>query len=330
MKNFLLPLLATVVLTLATVSIVRSQPQRQVTEPPTLPPHSVYPDRVAAVGLVEPSSENISLSAPIPGVVDRVRVKVGQEVKVGEPLVTLDTRALEAARSERQAELSARKAGVAVAEAKAARARAFQAEAQRTLRFAESLGDSGGLSAEETTRRRSAVETATADVQAAEAEILSAQAAVKVVEAGLASVETDLARSTILAPIQGRILQLRIRPGEYAAAGAATPWLILGNVSPLHVRVDVDENEAWRVKPEAPAMAQVRGNARLSVRLEFVRFEPYVVPKVSLTGSSQERVDTRVLQLIYRVTPTDLPLFVGQQMDVYIGASGLQTARVSP
>lgn len=329
MKNLVLPAVATVVLTLATVSIVRSQPQRQSTEPPTLPPHSVYADRVAAVGLVEPSSENISLSAPIPGVVDRVMVKVGQEVKVGDPLVALDTRALEAARLERQAELAAKKAAVTVAEARAIRARAFQAEAQRNLRFAESLGDSGGLSAEETTRRRSAVETATADVQAADAEVQSANAAVRVVEAALKSVETDLARSIILAPIQGRVLQLRIRPGEYAAAGSTTPWLILGNVSPLHVRVDVDENEAWRVKPEAPATAQVRGNARLSARLEFVRFEPYVVPKVSLTGSSQERVDTRVLQLIYRVAPTDIPLFVGQQMDVYIEAAGLRTAQLS-
>ena len=37
----------------------------------------------------------------------------------------------------------------------------------------------------------------------------------------------------------------------------ATPLLLLGNVEPLHVRVDVDENDAWRVRPEAPAVAFV-------------------------------------------------------------------------
>jgi hypothetical protein len=52
-----------------------------------------------------------------------------------------------------------------------------------------------------------------------------------------------------------------------------------------------------------------------------VRFEPFVVPKKSLTGDSTERVDTRVLQVIYRIEDNKLPLFVGQQMDVFIDAS---------
>jgi HlyD family secretion protein len=49
-----------------------------------------------------------------------------------------------------------------------------------------------------------------------------------------------------------------------------------------------------------------------------VRVEPYVTPKTSLTGSSTERVDTRVLQVIYSFPPHALPAFVGQQLDVFI------------
>ena len=49
-----------------------------------------------------------------------------------------------------------------------------------------------------------------------------------------------------------------------------------------------------------------------------MRFEPYIVPKKSLTGDSIERVDTRVLQVIYSIEQTNLPIFAGQQMDVYI------------
>lgn len=60
--------------------------------------------------------------------------------------------------------------------------------------------------------------------------------------------------------------------------------------------------------------------------LVFVRIEPFVVPKKSLTGDSTERVDTRVLQIIYRVEGDMLPLFVGQQMDVFIDGSDLKTA----
>jgi len=87
------------------------------------------------------------------------------------------------------------------------------------------------------------------------------------------------------------------------------------------VRVDVDESEAWRVREGAHAIGHVRGNADLKTPLQFVRFEPFVVPKQSLTGDSTERVDTRVLQVIYRVEREDVRLFVGQQLDVFIDAA---------
>src|SRR5207249_3380890 len=101
--------------------------------------------------------------------------------------------------------------------------------------------------------------------------------------------------------------------------------ILLGRLKPLHIRVDVDEHEAWRVYPDAKAAAAVRGNANLKAPLTFVRFEPFVVPKKSLTGDSTERVDTRVLQVIYRVEGDALPLFVGQQMDVFIEAPVVQS-----
>jgi predicted lipoprotein len=96
------------------------------------------------------------------------------------------------------------------------------------------------------------------------------------------------------------------------------PYLLLGNISPLHIRVDVDEHEAWRVQPNTAAEASVRGNAALRASLRFVRFEPYVIPKASLTGAATERVDTRVLQIIYELDSSSLRLFPGQQMDVFI------------
>ena len=87
------------------------------------------------------------------------------------------------------------------------------------------------------------------------------------------------------------------------------------------VRVDVDEHEGWKISPSAAAEGHLRGNSRLTVPLRFIRVEPLVIPKRSLTGDSTERVDTRVLQILYAVDSTpNLPLFVGQQLDVFIAA----------
>jgi hypothetical protein len=96
--------------------------------------------------------------------------------------------------------------------------------------------------------------------------------------------------------------------------------MLLGNVDRLHVRVDVDENDAWRIRTDAPAVAFVRGNRELHTPLQFERIEPYIVPKRSLTGESTERVDTRVLQVLYSFERGALPVYVGQQMDVFIEA----------
>jgi len=54
--------------------------------------------------------------------------------------------------------------------------------------------------------------------------------------------------------------------------------------------------------------------------LRFVRVEPFVVPKKSLTGESTERVDTRVLQVIYAIEPGSANVYVGQQLDAFIQA----------
>jgi len=123
----------------------------------------------------------------------------------------------------------------------------------------------------------------------------------------------------VRSPINGTVLKVNVRAGECAAAGALTERLIaLGNIKPLYVRVAVEEPEAARVHCSAPGVATPRGHASVRSPLKFVRFEPLVVPKRALTGDSAERVDTRVLQVLYKIERSDGRFFVGQQMDVFI------------
>jgi hypothetical protein len=65
----------------------------------------------------------------------------------------------------------------------------------------------------------------------------------------------------------------------------------------------------------------LKGDPSVAFPLEFVRVEPYIIPKVSLTGAGTERVDTRVLQVIFSLErPENPPIYVGQQVDVFIDA----------
>jgi HlyD family secretion protein len=65
-------------------------------------------------------------------------------------------------------------------------------------------------------------------------------------------------------------------------------------------------------------VAAIKGNPQIRFPLTYVKTEPYVVPKKSLTGANTERVDTRVLQMIYAFHPANKPVYVGQQVEVFI------------
>jgi multidrug efflux pump subunit AcrA (membrane-fusion protein) len=308
MKRLILPAIGVLATIWAAYSVVRTQPHRVSTDPPTPPPVSDFRETVAAVGLIEASTENIWVGTPLAGVVERVFVTAGRTVRSGEPLFELDTRQF-------RADLAVRQQAVLVARARVRVAEARVNDLRQQFDFAEQVKDRRAISAEDLTRRRSAVDTARAELDEAQSEVDAAEAQVQ-------SVQVDLERSTVRAPLAAEVLQVKVRVGEFApAAATANPLILLGRSKPLHVRVDVDENEAWRVREGARAVGHVRGDADVKSPLRFVRFEPFVVPKQSLTGGSTERVDTRVLQVIYRVERDDVPLFVGQQLDVFIDAA---------
>ena len=213
------------------------------------------------------------------------------------------------------------------------------ADAKNSLSMREGISDKRAISEEQVRNSRFAVQGAEARLREAKAnldllkagawapEIAVAEAEVKNAEAQVLAVETELDRLIVKAPVDGRVLQVKIRVGEFAQAGPlSTPLMVVGSVDTLYVRVDVDEHDAWRISDGAPAEAFVRGNSSIKTGLSFVRFEPYVVPKRSLTGDSTERVDTRVLQVIYSLDPKTIPIYVGQQVDVFIkGAPGVAT-----
>jgi multidrug resistance efflux pump len=268
------------------------------------PAKSPFANNISGAGLVEPSTQNIAVSAALSGVVTRVHVQAGQQVAAQAPLFTLDERPLRAERDSRQA-------AVQVAEARVAEAEAGWHDARAQHEKVQGIADPRAVSREEATRRETAA-------RAAESRLKSTRAALNQAGAQLRQTEVDLERLTVRAPVAGEILQLNVRPGEYLASGAQPAPVVMGDTRVLHVRVDIDESEAWRFKPGTKAVASLRGNADIRVPVNYVRTEPYVLPKKSLTGSSLERVDTRVLQILFAFERGELPIFVGQQMDVFV------------
>lgn len=293
------------------VLMARVMQQIHATETPVIPPPPVAPpvkpfdDPIAGTGILEALSENVSIGVPVPGLVAEVMVKVSDVVKQGQPIMKIDDREL-------MAQLITQRANVAVSKATVELKQANLAKVQDMLDRMNSIDDKRAISMDDLKNRTNDVLVAKADVEAARAQHLAAEAAVK-------STETLLERLTIRAPRDGSILQVNIRAGEYASTQPKAAPIVLGDLEKLQVRCDIDEQNAVKVRSGMAAIAFIKGDSDRAIDLTFVRIEPYVIPKVSLTGSSTERVDTRVLQVIYSLKrPEDLPLYVGQQVDVFI------------
>jgi len=290
-RFLILPLLAIIGIVFVIRTVIIGSVPQPVAAPLVTPPQSPFPRFVAGSGIIEASSENIAIASPLAGVIRDVYVKAGSRVSQNQALFALDDRDIRAEIDVRQAQVT--------------KAKALLEDAQTQLAIYKSVNDTRAIMRGELLKRESAVTVAQAGLTEAEALLSAAQ--------------TTHERMTIRAPIDGEILQNKARVGEFAPAQVmTTPLMVLGSVTPLAVRVDIDENDAWRVHPGGRASANLRGNTSIQFPLSFVRFEPYVVPKRSLTGESFERVDTRVLQIIYSFEKGDLPLYVGQLVDVYI------------
>ncbi|TRW92917.1 efflux RND transporter periplasmic adaptor subunit [Candidatus Methylobacter oryzae] len=315
--KYTLPILAAAGFLFAAYTVVTSNKPTPVA-PAVAPPASApFKSFIAGAGIVEPKSQNIAIGTPLSGIVKTVTVKVGDKVKAGATLFFLDDR-------DTRAELAVKLADLAKARAGVGEAVASLKDTQSLNDLAEAITDRRAISSEELLRRRNALLINTTKLD-------SAKALVQQAEAALAATQTTQARLTVQAPVAGEVLQINIRPGEFAQAGALnTPLLVLGNMDQLHVRVDIDENDAWRFDKNSKAVAYLRGNRDFKTELVPAYVEPYVVPKKSLTGDSTEQVDTRVLQALYSFDRSQLPVYVGQQMDVFIEAKDTTAKGGSP
>lgn len=322
----ILPVIALLGLVLAIYFIVTGLPDRALSEPGDEPPRApeelANQARVAGAGIVEPSSEVIDIGTAVPGLVTQVMVEPGDYVTKGQPLFQVDPRAIRARIREADAAIAEARAAIAQARAGLAEARAAEATAERQLALYRNVGDPAAVSRAEVVAAEGAVEAARSRRELARSQLAAAEARLNSARALRGSATTELGRLVVRAPITGEILAVDIRPGEYVSTtGGTSSFIRMGQTRPLHVRIDVDEAEAARVALGELATVSPRGASEVQVKARFVRAEPQIVPKRSLTNSAAERVDVRVLQLIYALpqsASTDTSFRVGQQVDAYI------------
>jgi HlyD family secretion protein len=332
--------------------------ERKAQPPVFKPVSSPYESAIYANGIIEsdqPSGSNINIYPEISGPVIQVLVHEGQLVSAGTPLLAIDDSVQKAITAELglQAEASLallnelkaqpRKETLAIAEAQVglAEANLKVARNQYEKRRASFDIDPKSISKDVLDTADDAVTQATAGLDVARKQfeltkagawnydLVSQQKQYDALKQAYQAANALLQKYSVKAQVNGVILALNTTVGSTISPQGAynaytqgfDPLLVMSAPQDyLAVRCYIDEilvsrlPSTWHIRAEM----SVRGTD-IKVPLEFVRVQPYVSPKIELSNQRQEKVDLRVLPVIFRFPKQDAPVYPGQLVDVYIG-----------
>jgi HlyD family secretion protein len=358
MKNKIIFIFATVGIlagiATAYVFAIKKPPLPPVFDPASNP----YVSGIYSEGIVESaqsSGENINMYPEVAGTVKEILVSEGEQVKAGQPLVRIDD-SIQRATAEQQG--SQAQAARAVLEELKAEPRnenlevtkAQVASADASLKMASDtlVKDRAAYEMDPRSVSKDTLDSAINAAAVAKANLLVAQKQYELTKAGawiydiqnqerqLRALEKAFAASsallgkyTLRAPRDGTVLSINTIVGNYASPQGSydaytqgtDPVIVIGSsATSLHVRCYVDEILVPRLPAPSTMKAQmtVRGT-NVKIPLQFVRVQPYVSPKIELSDQRQERVDVRVLPVIFKIDkPQNVNLYPGELVDVYI------------
>ena len=322
------------------------------------PAQNPYANGIFATGIVESyqtNGANINIFPEVPGTVTQILVSEGAQVSKGTPLLLLDDSVQRATVLQQKAQAEAAlsllqqlKAQPRPENLRVSKAQVDYAAAnlKTSLDTLEKVKKSYALDPKSVSKDQ--LDSAENAYQAARANLEVAQKQYELTKAGAwiydiqnqqhqyealsktyESGKALLAKYTLRAPVDGVVLAINTALGNFASSGGSyntytqgyDPTIVMGLPQEfLAVRCYVDEILVPRMLPpgETAAQMQVRGTST-RIPLTFDRIQPYVTPKIQLSNERTERVDVRVLPVLFRFKPPkDLNIYPGMLVDVYV------------
>ena len=293
-------------------------------------------------GVVEPRERETKLAAETSGTIAKILVKEGVRVKTGEPLIELESSVERAAVVSAEADASASESELARARngnrgedkrAAAADASAAEARAKSSASVFERLrqaAEGGAVTLGEVDRARRQAEADESSATASSArgalvlagsrseDIAIARARSDAAKGRLEEARARLAWKTVSAPVDGEVLQIKVRLGEHYQPGA-DPLLVLGDTSVKKARIDVDERDLGKLHEGSRVLLRAAAFPGRDFEAKIVEIAPRMGRKNVRTDDPIERNDTKILEVVAEITEAR-DLFVGQRVTGFIEA----------
>ena len=322
------------------------------------PAANPYAKGIYAEGIVESyqnNGENINIYPEVAGTIVEIPVREGQSVQKGTTLLRIDDTVQRATTEQQKSQAEAAHTMLEELQAEPRKETFEVSKAQLVYASAQMKNADDELAKQEASYRmepksvskytlddaRNAVKVAAANLKVVQKQyeltkagawsydIRNQEKTYQADEKAYLSSSALLAKFTIKAPSDGTVLAIQAAVGSYVApqgtydtyTQGSDPIIVMGESEQfISVRCYIDEILIHRLAPGPQLRARmfIRGT-NVSFPLEFVRIQPYVSPKIELSDQRTERVDVRVLPVIFRFKkPDSVAVYPGQLVDVYV------------
>jgi len=297
---------------------------------------SVNAWQAVAPGRVQPANGETRISAPVVGVVSEVLVKTNDKVFAGEPLIRLQSEELRARLKSAQAQVAMRererhdqkvsgkdadrrRAEDAVSDAGAGVFEASSALDAAAIALRTGSGNAGDLDATRAAlaHAREQLKARTAALRAIESGgglPTDTEASLDMSRADLAAARAALDNATIRAPVAGTVLQVNVKVGETVAPATTQPTLVIGDVSTLRVRAELDDRDVADIKVGQSVVVQSAAFPGRRFAGKVASVAPIVEP-ANLRGP-RDVADVDVVEVLVDLTEAG-PLLPGMKVDAY-------------
>lgn len=261
---------------------------------PMIEPLATQSNFIIAPAIIDAISDITHVSSLQSGIIKDIHVQVGQHVKRGEPLFSLESEVIENTLKMNKLSYKQNKNEIIIQKKQLH-------YLKNQLARLKSL-DKRAISQAELQDKMHEVKMTTA-------RLIQAEYALKIAKTNLKNTQLMLSQFTLRAPKDGIVLQINAHPNEYV--GTSQQLIYLGDAEKIIVRISLDEREAYRFDPKAPACLIHYGDETLNIPLTFVQLDRYII--------TQERLNARVQEALYSFDRNTYPnLVAGQLFDARI------------
>jgi HlyD family secretion protein len=298
--------------------------------------------QAVAPGVIEPRSGQIKIAAPVIGRVSEVMVKINDKVVAEEPLIRLDDEDAQARVASAQAQVGMREkarneksAGKAAsrrdAEDAVADAEAAVADARTTFDKAVHARRSGSGSDATVTAARTAWTRAQDNLDRERSQLRKVEAQsgtplptqlegqLNVARNELRIAIAELEKLTVRAPAAGTILKVDVKAGEVAGPSSPQPLLLLGDLSQLRVRAELDEHNVGKIKVGEAVTVRADAFRGRTFAGKVAAIAPLIQPARLNSPGSRNVTDFSINEVLVDLNEAG-PLIAGMNVDVYFGS----------